>query len=1149
MNVPKKIIISFLLTIISSNIYSQHFSNIRKKTFQYADTIVIDTLSTIHGSINLLDSKGQQISTDSYFFDNIKSTLILKDTTFSKIFVEYKVFPFYFEQTTFNKDTSLIVSKLENYQNNVKYSVDESFEDFIPSQSIDKQGNISRGVSFGNNQDLSLNSNLNLQLSGKINEDVSVIASISDDNIPIQAEGNTQQVQDFDKIFISVYNNKNKLTVGDYQVFKPKGYFINYSKKLKGINYEIDSSKILKKLELKKNQTGVAISKGKYNRVKLDGIEANQGPYKLQGVNNEAFIIILSNSEKVYIDGELLTRGENNDYTINYNSAEITFTAKQLITKNKRITVEFEYSEKNYTRFLFYNSTQIETNKGDFYMNLYSESDAKNQPIQQELSDEQKLILYNIGDSLNLATYQNADSVEFNIERILYKKIDTLIETIIFNDIYIYSQNKDNAFYQVAFSYVGSNKGDYKIKSNNANGRVYEWVSPVDNIAQGDYQAISYIVAPKQKQVYSFGGDVDLTKNTIFNFEISMSNNDINTFSDKHSGDNNGFATKTSLKQYFIGNDTSSIKFSSSINYMFVGLNYDAIDFYKNIEFDRNWNIEPDNDTKINENIFNFNTNYQLNNLLNINYDLSKMNRSNDFNGLNNNLITSFDYKKYKLNIDAGYLTTSNNLNKTVFFKNKISLSKTIKFIEIGAKYEIENNKWNNSVTDSLLDNSFAFNQYSVFIKTSDTLVNNFTASYKRRFDYLLVNNSLTINNFSDDYSFVANTKLLKSNNSSFHITYRKLNIIDTSLVEQEPENTLVGSFNFRQNLLKKIIKFSTAYEVGSGLERKNEFSYLEVTTGEGIYKWIDFNNNGNKELNEFEIANFQDEANYLRVFKQSNKYTKVFTNKFNQVVSINPKRLWKKEKGLKKFASLFSDNFLYKLEQSSIAPVFPISKNIMVVDSNATNLLFFIQNTFSLNRNGKISFNYIYHKQQNNILLLTGIDKKMTDFNSFSLKLKFFKNFILINTLKTGSINAEYDFFSEKNYTINYNHFILNAKYNFPKTRIDFFYHYREKSNILGDERYYEHKFGIKSENSVMKAGKITMNANYINIVCNANKNLSVAYIMLEGLQQGNNFVWNLIYQHNISNGLQLNLMYDGRYSEGGKIIHTGNVQIVANL
>lgn len=114
-------------------------------------------------------------------------------------------------------------------------------------------------------------------------------------------------------------------------------------------------------------------------RQQLNVIEGNQGPYKLTGANGETYIIILAGTERVYADGILLIRGAENDYVIDYNSGEITFTPNQMVTKDIRVTIEFEYSDQYYFRSLITNSNTYTSNnnKLKLHFNIYSEQDSK----------------------------------------------------------------------------------------------------------------------------------------------------------------------------------------------------------------------------------------------------------------------------------------------------------------------------------------------------------------------------------------------------------------------------------------------------------------------------------------------------------------------------------------------------------------------------------------------------------------------------------------------------------------------------------------------------------------------------------------------------------------------------------------------------
>ena len=73
--------------------------------------------------------------------------------------------------------------------------------------------------------------------------------------------------------------------------------------------------------------------------------------------------MIVSGSETVYVNGLPIERGENKDYIIDYNAGEIIFNSTFPITSEMRITVDYQFSERNFSRFTIFGGGTYETEK------------------------------------------------------------------------------------------------------------------------------------------------------------------------------------------------------------------------------------------------------------------------------------------------------------------------------------------------------------------------------------------------------------------------------------------------------------------------------------------------------------------------------------------------------------------------------------------------------------------------------------------------------------------------------------------------------------------------------------------------------------------------------------------------------------------
>lgn len=1197
--IVRKIILFLLLLFFCVGGYAQYMSNYHNRQLIIKrDTIQLDTLSLVPGSVSIITNNGITLDSSFYKINYAEGLLILNRNKFvsspfpapeggllvgDSLKVSYKTFPYLFSSEVKHKDLARIKRDLFGNTNPFSYYIESKNEDIFKMEGLNKSGSVSRGISFGNNQDMVVNSSLNLQLSGHLSNNIDILLAATDNNIPIQPEGNTQQLQDFDKVFIQLSNADSKLIAGDFQLTRPSSYFMNFHKKAQGLSFSTTQkinkkSKNIKEQGIYRTSISAAVSRGKFARNQIQGIESNQGPYRLHGAENEPFIIVLSGTEKVYIDGRLMDRGQENDYVIDYNTSEITFTAKQLITKDKRIVVEFQYSDKNYARSLVHFGNDFEKDKLKLHLNVYSESDSKNQPLQQDLSNDQKKLLSRIGDTLSLAVTPSVDSIAFTNSEVLYKKKDTLIGAQTF-PIYIYSTNSDSAHYRVSFSNVGQGNGDYKQIASSANGKVFQWIAPVAAAKQGTYDPVILLITPKQKQMITSGIEYAFSANTNLSVEAALSNNDINTFSSADSKDNIGYGLKINFDNSSplskrsrdevaapAKTDTSSgtLLLQTNLNYEYVQKCFSPIERYRSVEFERDWNL---GNTAITDDQHILGAAMQLKkkDKGSIGYKFNALLEGSNYRANRQQVNFNFKQKGFNVNYDGSLLSSVSATNSD-FYRHKSGVSQKIKGVTIGVKDEFEQNKFNLAKKDSLLSNSYQFWEWQGFIQNADTTKNRYGLNYKKRTDYavknLIASDGLNKSDYSESYGGFFEVLQNPNNQLKINASYRRLYIIDSALTIQKPDNSLVSRVEYNFKLWRGLLYSNSFYEIGSGLEVKKQFSYLEVAAGQGVYTWIDYNGNGIKELNEFEVAAFPGTATYIKIYTPTLDYIKVYSNQFSEMLMLKPSALWANKKGVRKFISRFANQSAFRVDRksagnedsTSIIKSFTKAYNPFLAETKDPNLITLnssFRNTLFINQlNPTFGLDLTYQDVRNKVLLINGFDTRQNRSEEAHLRWNISQQFGWDVTYKDGIKISTSEYFGTRDFSILY--YEATPKFNYqPNTafRATVSFKYTDKKNSveLGAQQANLQDYGVELKYNVLQKGSLNVKADFIQIKFDGIQNTPLAFEMMDALQNGKNITWGFTYQRNLSNNLQLSLTYDGRKSEGFKTIHTGGAQVRA--
>jgi hypothetical protein len=1104
-----------------------------KKIIVSQDTIQIDSVSINESFFKLLDPKGEPIDTSFYKMNFQKARLIFKNNykTSDTLVVKYLKFPSFLTKEYTIYDPSRIV-KDDNVIGNLYKVTSGNFTTFKPFDGLTTSGSISRGIAIGNNQNASVNSNLDLQITGKLSDKVNLRASIQDSNIPLQEGGYSQKLDEFDQIFIELFGDKWSIRAGDLFLENRKSRFLNFNKKVQGLATQLTFGNLENKTQV---NASAGLVRGQYAKSNFTGQEGNQGPYKLRGPNGELFILVISGSERVYVNGILLKRGENEQYVIDYNAGEITFTSLYPITSEMRIAIEYQYSDRNFTRFVTYGGVNHEQKTWSLGGYIYSENDVKNQPLQQNLSEEQAQILAAAGDNQDLMNAPSATPESYSVNKILYKKV--MIGGV---NIFEYSNNPSDALYTVKFSFIGTKQGSYIVSNTITNGRVFQYVAPIAGIKQGNYEPIIKLVAPIKIQIASILGKYNPSEKTSVDFEVGVSNNDKNLFSGIDDQDNQGFSGKINAKQRLFSKNWQIDAFG---NYQLVQKNFKTIERLFTIEFDRDWNLK---DALGNQSLFTGGLQFVLPQKANWMYQYEQLNFSESFSGSRHIVNGFFKLKNWYFNNNTSLLNSDGNVSKSKFLRNQTQIKYEFSKNWIGTSFRHENNQEKDKNTGLLSSLSQRFSEVGAMIGRGDSTKVYMELGYLNR-----VNDSLQLGflkRVNTSQSYYLKSRLIQTEKSdlSVFVNYRNLKFEDP-IRGNEP--SLNSRILYNDLFFNRLIQSTTSYETTSGTIAQQGFSFLEVDPGKGVYAWNDYNGNGIQEIQEFEIAPFPDLAKYVKVFLPNQIFIKTHQNKFSQSLVLNPIQ-WQNEVGFKKLLSYFYNQSSYLIERKikreqdnfNLNPFSGNETDLLGLNTNIRNSLFYNRGK----QQHSLTYTFIINRLKN--LQVSGAQESKNKSHQLQYIHLYAQNWLFTTAGKWFESSTFSENYASRNFKINGYQFEPKISYLFTKNAsLDLFYEWQNKTNILGDESLRQNRFGTSFNFASEK--KLTLNGEFSWYDNNfkGSEFSPVAFQMLEGLQAGKNLTWRLLIQKNLTQFLDINLNYQGRKTETSQTIHTGNIQLRA--
>jgi hypothetical protein len=362
-------------------------------------------------------------------------------------------------------------------------------------------------------------------------------------------------------------------------------------------------------------------------------------------------------------------------------------------------------------------------------------------------------------------------------------------------------------------------------------------------------------------------------------------------------------------------------------------------------------------------------------------------------------------------------------------------------------------------------------------------------------------------------------------------------------------ENNVLGRIGYSFKMLKGVVASGMAYELGSGLEPRYQYYYAEVPAGQGVFAWIDYNANGIKELDEFEVASFRDEAKYIRINLPSTRYQSVGTNAVNCQIDIRPNAIITDTSFLSRMLSRLSGQLSYSsIQKNTYSGLFNAANPVAgsLLDTSVIFLSKLFRNSLSYNRfSRRFGAEWVNTMGDTKQVLANGYEIVRNAGNQFIAWIGLSSSASMHLTYLLERKEAQSEMFTSRCYRVFRQKPSILIRYSgFSGSVFEMKAEYEAATNTSGDERLWGKTCRGEYSTSLRNHYWVSLNSSVVWLHYSGSTTTPLGYELLRGFKPGVNATWEIRFRRRLSAYIELELNYNGRYLSTGEVIHNGGMQ-----